>query len=54
MCVCVCALMLYALIFDNMYLYRMCKHLGPVRVRRSKYSVLLLWFIGCCQCNVIV
>ena len=38
-CVCVCVL--YALSFDNMYLYRTCKRLGPVRVRRSKYSLLL-------------
>ena len=41
-CVCVCAFMLYALNFDNMYLYRMCKRLGPVRVRHSEYSLLLL------------
>ena len=43
-CVCesLCAFMLYALNFDNMYLYRTCKRLGPVRVRRSKYSLLLL------------
>ena len=34
--------MLYALNFDNMYLWRTCKRLGPVRVRRSKYSLLLL------------
>ena len=42
-CVCVCALMLYALNFENMYLQRTCKRLGPVRVRRSKYSLLLLF-----------
>ena len=36
---CVCAFMLYALNFDNMYLHRTCKRLGPVRVRRSKYSL---------------
>ena len=34
--------MLYALNLDNMYLQRTCKRLGPVRVRRSKYSLLLL------------
>ena len=45
---CVCAFMLYALNFDNMYLYRTCKHLGPVRVRRSKYSLLLLSLYGYC------
>ena len=54
-CVCVCVCMhvsmcgwvggcvvLYALNFDNMYMYRMCKRLGPVRVRHSKYPLLLL------------
>ena len=41
-CVCVCAFMLYALNSDNMYLQRTCKRLGPVWVRRSKYSLLLL------------
>ena len=41
-CVRACVLcMLYALNFDNMYLYRTCKRLRPVRVRRSKYSLLL-------------
>ena len=39
---CACAFMLYALNFDNMYLSRTCKRLGPVRVRLSKYSLLLL------------
>ena len=39
---CVCAFMLYELNFDNMSLQRTCKRLGPVRVRRSKYSLLLL------------
>ena len=50
MCVCVCvrararvcAFMLYALNFDSMYLQRTYKRLGPVRVRHSKYSLLLL------------
>ena len=37
-----CAFMLYALNFDNLYLPRMCKRLGPVQVRCSKYSSLLL------------
>ena len=32
---------MYALNFDNMYLWRTCKRLGPVRVRRSKYLLLL-------------
>ena len=43
-CVCVRAFMLYALKFDSMYLPRTCKRLGPVRVRCSKYSLLLLLF----------
>ena len=38
----VCAFMLYALNFDNMYLQRTCKRLGPVRIWRSKCSLLLL------------
>ena len=38
----VCAFVLYALNFDNIYMYRICKRLGPVRVRRSKYPLLLL------------
>ena len=38
----VCAFMLYALNFDNMYLQRTCKRLGPVWVRHSKCSLLLL------------
>ena len=41
LCVCVrvcVAFMLYALNFDNMFLPRTCKRLGPVRVRRCKYS----------------
>ena len=37
--------MLYALNLDNMYLQITCKRLGPVRVRRSKYSLLLLLLI---------
>ena len=44
-CMCVCAFMLYALNFDNMYLPRTCKRLRPVRVRRSKYSLLWLLFL---------
>ena len=32
---------MYALNFDNMYLWRTCKRLGPARVRRSKYLFLL-------------
>ena len=38
----VCAFMLYALNFDNMYLQRTCKRLGPVRIWRSKCSLLLI------------
>ena len=41
-CVSVCAFVLYALNFDNLYVQRMCKRLGPVRVRRSKYLLLEL------------
>ena len=36
-CVCVCALNL-----ENMNMHRICKRLGPVRVRRSKYPLFLL------------
>ena len=36
MCVCVCGCVLYTLNLENM-----CKRLGPVRVRRSKYPLLL-------------
>ena len=43
--------MLYALNFDNMYLLRTCKHLGPVWLRRPKYSLLLLLGkLVRCQC----
>ena len=38
----VCVFVLHALNFPNMYIYRMCKHLGPVQGRRSKYSSFLL------------
>ena len=47
-CVCVCArprvrvLVLYALNFENTWIWRMWKRLGPVWVRCSKYSSLLL------------
>ena len=38
-CVCVvCVFVLYALKLKNICSQRMCKRLGPVRVRRSKYS----------------
>ena len=42
-CVCMCACVLYALNFENMCIYRTCKCLGPVRVRRSKYPLLWLF-----------
>ena len=48
---CMCAFMLYALNFDNMYFQRTCKRLGPVRVRRSKYSLLLLDPMAVLQCQ---
>ena len=52
-CVCVCAcvracvararaFVLYASNFENMCLQRTCKRLGPVRVKRCKYPLLLL------------
>ena len=46
-CACMCmrvwgVFMLYMLNFDNMYVKRMWKCLGPVQVRHSKYSLLLL------------
>ena len=36
-CVCVCALNL-----ENIYIKGMCKHLGPVQVRHSKYPLLFI------------
>ena len=39
-CVCVHAFVLYALNFENMCIERMCKRLGPVKARRSKYPLL--------------
>ena len=47
MCGCVGGcVVLYALNFDNKYMYRICKRLGPVRVRHSKYPLLLLVLAG--------
>ena len=47
--VCVCAraraFVLDALNLDNMYTQRICMRLGPVPVRRSKYSILLCLFL---------
>ena len=42
-CVCVCMHVLYALNLENMCIKRMCKHLGPVQIRHSKYLLLLLY-----------
>ena len=53
MCVCVCArararvFVLHALNFENNVHLKMCERLGPVRVRRSKYPLLLLPLIMC-------
>ena len=52
-CMCVCVV-LYALNFDNMYMYRMCKHLGPERVRHLKYPLLLLVDRQDSQCRHLV
>ena len=44
-CVCVCVhvstFMLYALNFENMYISRMHKHLGPVLVRHSIIIIII-------------
>ena len=37
MCVCKHVFVLYALNFESRYIWRMCKHLGPAQVGRSKY-----------------
>ena len=42
-CVCVCMHVLDALNLENMCIKRMCKHLGPVQIRHSKYLLLLLY-----------
>ena len=44
-CVRVCIHVVCIEFFNSMYLPRTCKRLGPVRVRRSKYSLLLLLFL---------
>ena len=41
-CVCVCAFVFYVLNIENMCIQRMCKRLGPARVRRSKYIIIIL------------
>ena len=41
-CACGCAFVLNVLNVENMCIQRMCKCLGPVQVRRSKYPLLLL------------
>ena len=46
-CVCVRARMLYVLNLENMYFYRMCKRLGPVRVRRCKHHYYHYYYHEC-------
>ena len=45
---CVCAFMLCVLNFENMDIKRMCKCLGPLQVRHSKYPLLTLSVCSVC------
>ena len=58
-CVCVCARVcvcvafpacMRALNLENMYIWRICKRLGPVRVMLSKYPLLFRLLLFCCCC----
>ena len=40
-CMCVCMFVLYPLNLENVYIERICKRLGRVRVSRSKYPLSL-------------